>query len=112
VAWQVLNICFIVNTFVAVLAALDTVVRHIAEKSPRLRRLYGAFEDDTPTKRRESGANSEYFVLMGLPGHVMILSIVYYAASVVAAIVNFRQASKGIYAIGPGDAPKYNSTIF
>jgi hypothetical protein len=106
-AWQYLSDCFMLNIFFTVLTALDTVVRHIAEKSPRLRRLYGAFEDDTPTERRESGANNELFIFVGWATVSMI-----YAANVVVAIINFRQASKRIYAVGPGDVPKYGFTIF
>jgi hypothetical protein len=31
---------------------------------------------------------------------------------VVVAGINFRQASEGVYAVGPGDISKFNTTIF
>jgi hypothetical protein len=110
-----LEFSFVFSAIITVLAAIDIVARHISREFPKLRKLYSATEDATPTNDREGGAVRYAIdiidrVLLSQNSASMLACI--YTAAVGIAATTISQASDGIYAVGPGDVPKYDITIF
>ncbi|KAG9661826.1 hypothetical protein KCU95_g3427, partial [Aureobasidium melanogenum] len=108
-----LRYCFLCSCIVAPLAAFDTIVRHVAEKSPHVRELYGAVLDGTPDNKQTKGLagtvrewTNDWILPLVLIPVFMCLPVV-----VVVAGVNFRQPSPGVFVAGPGDLSNQNFTL-
>jgi hypothetical protein len=117
-AWRKnLEYAFRICAGIAVVAALDTVVRHIWRKSPKFRKLYDGIEDATPVNGTIGGAASYAIYTISLilslgPNARTNILICLYAAAVAMAVSEVYRASEGVYAVGPGDVPKYDLNIF
>jgi hypothetical protein len=102
------------SAIIAFVAALDTVAWHLSDKIPKFRKLHNNIwgytplsdiQDDTVASHVNYAMDSTIF-FSGTP------ILVFNAAAVLFNGLNFRQASKGIYAVGPGDVPEYDLDIF
>lgn len=111
--WDKCSGCLCGWSLIFVYAALDLPAQHISEKFPKFMKSmkrYGVFLESTPAKDAKDRTFGEGFnVLLQWMGAVFLM---WHTSLVVVATINFRQASEGIYAVGPGDISKFNTTIF
>ena len=110
-AWRRnLEYSFLFCAVIAVLSALDTVVRYILEKYPEFWK--DAYGGDKPIGDGPVSATITYLILgLGPIARTHIL-VCMYAVAVAMAGSEIHQAPEGVYAVGPGDVPKFNLTIF
>ena len=112
--YSFLGYSFILSILIAILAALDTAARHVSQRSPRIRELYGAVLDGTPDEEQRVGvagavrkAINEFILLPAVIPVFMCL-----AALAMIAGFNFRQPAGGsIYVAGSGDRMGQNFTF-
>jgi hypothetical protein len=96
-------------------AALDLPAQHISEKFPKFMKFmkfmkrHGVILESTPAKDARDRAFGEPFNLV--VQWVGAALLMWHTSLVLVAAINFRQASEGIYAVGPGDISKFDVVI-